>query len=119
MPVTSLLNVVLKSLSDMKGIDVLDIDVSKKTEIADYMVIVSGTSTRHVKAMATNVSVDAKAAGFTPLSIEGHDEGEWVLVDLNSVIVHLMIPKMREFYDLERLWNVSTEKLEESRNIEH
>jgi len=87
-------------------IDVREIDVRGKTSIADLLVIASGTSARHVKSIADEVSKYAKKAGVMPLGVEGEVEGEWVLVDLGDVIVHVMLPRIREFYGLERLWTV-------------
>lgn len=103
---------VLESLEDIKAVDVVCIDVRDKTEITDYMIVVSGTSSRHVKSIANNVIVDAKEAGFMPLGIEGLEEGEWVLLDLTDVVVHMMLPSAREFYDIERLWNMSVQSRE-------
>ncbi len=103
---------VLESLDDIKAVDVVCIDVRDKTELTDYMILVSGTSNRHVKSIANNVVVDAKAAGFMPLGIEGLDEGEWVLLDLTDVVVHMMLPSAREFYDIERLWSTSVQARE-------
>ena len=95
---------VLDVLADVKAQNVLSIDVRKLTGIADYMVIASGTSSRHVKALANNVVVKYKEAGFKPIGVEGERDGEWILVDLAGVIVHVMLPATRRFYDLERLW---------------
>lgn len=103
---------VLESLDDIKAVDVVCIDVRDKTEMTDYMIVVSGTSSRHVKSIANNVIVDAKEAGFMPIGIEGLDEGEWVLVDLTDIVVHMMLPSSREFYDIERLWNMSVQSRE-------
>ena len=103
---------VLESLDDIKAGDVVCIDVRDKTELTDYMIVVSGTSNRHVKSIANNVVVDAKAAGFMPLGIEGLDEGEWVLLDLTDVVIHMMLPSAREFYDIERLWSMSVQARE-------
>ena len=98
--------VVLDALADIKAQNVLSLDVRTLTGIADFMVIASGTSTRHVKALADNVVVKAKEAGFRPLGVEGERDAEWVLIDLAGVIVHVMLPATRRFYDLERLWSV-------------
>ena len=103
---------VLESLDDIKAVDVVCIDVRNKTELTEYMIVVSGTSNRHVKSIANNVVVDAKAAGFMPLGIEGLDEGEWVLLDLTDVVIHMMLPSAREFYDIERLWSMSVQARE-------
>lgn len=97
---------VLAALDDLKARDVVEIDVRGKTSIADRLIIASGTSTRHVKSIADEVVRFAKKAGVLPLGVEGQDEAEWVLVDLGDIIVHVMLPRIREFYGLERLWSV-------------
>jgi ribosome-associated protein len=97
---------VIDALEELKAKDVREIDVRGKTSIADLLVIASGTSARHVKSIADEVSKFAKKAGVIPLGVEGEQEGEWVLVDLGDVIVHVMLPRIREFYGLERLWTV-------------
>ena len=101
-----LLDIVLAALDDMKGVDVRVIDVRELTSITDRMVIVSGTSTRHVKALADNVALQAKQHGYQPLGVEGENAAEWVLVDLADVVVHIMMPEIRDFYALEKLWSV-------------
>jgi ribosome-associated protein len=100
---------VVSSLEDFKAVDVQVIDVSGRNPLTERMVIASGSSTRHVKSMAEHVVVTAKAKGHAPLGIEGAKEGEWVLVDLNDVIVHVMLPQTRAFYNLEKLWEASAE----------
>ncbi len=110
MQVEKLRDLVVRVLDDMKAKDIVDIDVRGKTSITDIMVIASGTSDRHVKAMAETVAFQAKEAGETPLGIEGAAEGEWVLIDLNGVVAHIMLPKVRDFYQLERLWTLDTPK---------
>jgi ribosome-associated protein len=97
---------VIDALEELKAKDVREIDVRGKTSIADLLVIASGTSARHVKSIANEVTKFAKQAGVVPLGVEGEVEGEWVLVDLGDVIVHVMLPRIREFYGLERLWTV-------------
>lgn len=97
---------VLDALDDLKAKDIREIDVRGKTSIADLLVIASGTSARHVKSIADEVVKFAKKAGVMPLGVEGEQEAEWVLVDLGDVIVHVMLPRIREFYGLERLWTV-------------
>ena len=98
---------VVSSLEDFKAIDILVIDVSDRNALTDCLVIASGNSTRHVKSMANNLIINAKSEGNPPIGVEGQREGEWVLVDLNDVIVHLMLPQTRAFYNLEKLWEVS------------
>ena len=101
---------VVSSLEDFKAIDILVIDVSGKSPLTERLVIASGNSTRHVKSMSENLIVKAKAAGCPPLGVEGAREGEWVLVDLNDEIVHLMLPQTRAFYNLEKLWEASADR---------
>jgi ribosome-associated protein len=105
-PVDHLRERVLAALDELKAKDVREIDVRGKTSFADFLVIASGTSTRHVKSMADEVVKYAKQAGMMPLGVEGQREAEWVLVDLGDIVVHVMLPRIREFYGLERLWTV-------------
>jgi len=97
---------VIAALEDLKAKDVREIDVRGKTSIADILFVASGTSARHVKSIADEVVKFAKEAGVMPLGVEGQTEAEWVLVDLGDIIVHVMLPRIREFYGLERLWTV-------------
>ena len=102
-------SLVISALEDFKAENINIVDVRGQSPLTDAMVVASGTSTRHVKSMAENLVYTAKQAGFPPLGIEGEKTGEWVLVDLNDVVVHLMLPKIRSFYNLEKLWSVSEE----------
>ena len=95
---------VIRALDDMKAQDVRVLDVRGKSTITDVMVIATGTSTRHVKSLADNVAVQAKNAGEQPLGTEGERDSEGMLVDLNDVVVHVMTPATRDFYNLEKLW---------------
>jgi len=99
---------VLGALEDFKAIDIQEIDVSSLNPLTERFVIASGSSNRHVKAMAENLIMKAKAAGYPPLGVEGQKQADWVLVDLNDVVVHLMLPKTRAFYNLEKLWDASS-----------
>jgi len=101
-----LLKLAVASIEEVKGLEVRVLDVRKMTVITDYMVIVTGTSNRHVKSIADRVIQDAKAAGHRPRGTEGLDSGEWVLVDLIDVVVHVMQAQTRAFYQLEKLWEV-------------
>jgi ribosome silencing factor RsfS/YbeB/iojap len=100
---------VVARLDSMKAIDLVQIDVRGKTTVTDYIVIATGTSTRHVQSMADEVVVAAKKLGMMPLGVEGEKEAEWVLVDLGDTVVHVMLPRTREFYALERLWTMAEE----------
>lgn len=100
---------VVARLDAMKANDLKVIDVRGKTSITDFLVIVSGTSTRHVKSMGDEVVVTAKKHGMPPMGIEGEKDAEWMLVDLGDTVVHLMLPRIREFYGLERLWTLAGE----------
>jgi ribosome-associated protein len=108
MQTDELRDLILKTLDDMKALDVKVLDVRGKTSITDLMIIASGTSNRHVASIAETVAYKAKEVGETPLGTEGQKEGEWVLVDLNDVVVHVMQTKVRDFYQLERLWDLDT-----------
>ncbi len=105
----ALLAQVRLALEDLKARDAREIDVRGRTGITDYMVIASGTSSRHVKSIADEVLRKAKAIGNPPIGVEGEREGEWVLVDLGDVVVHVMLPRVRELYALERMWSVGDE----------
>ena len=99
-----LVKVVIDALEDVKAKDIVTIDVRGKTSITDFMIIASGGSARQVKALAENVIEKAKENGVRPVGQEGLDGGEWALIDLNDVVVHVMQVETREHYDLERLW---------------
>jgi len=101
-----LTNLVIGALDDVKAQDIVKLDVRDMTTVTDYMIVASGTSNRHVKALVENVSEKAKEAGHRPVGIEGEDGGEWVLLDLQDAVVHVMLPKVREFYNLEKLWSI-------------
>jgi ribosome-associated protein len=107
---TSLKSVVIDALADMKALEVKVLDVRGLTDIADFMVIASGTSDRHVRAVAQRVVERIKEAGFRPHGVEGQQDGDWVLIDLNEMIVHVMLPRVREFYGLEKLWDITATK---------
>ncbi len=104
-----LLQSVRDAVAELKAQDVIEIDVRGKTSVCDYMVVASGTSTRHVKSIADEVVKYAKRLDCQPLGVEGEREAEWVLVDLGDVVVHVFLPRIREFYALERLWTVGDE----------
>ena len=94
------------ALDEVKAQDIVTLDVRDMTTVTDYMVIASGTSNRHVQALAGKVSEQAKQAGHRPLGMEGEAGGEWILLDLQDALVHVMLPRVREFYNLEKLWSL-------------
>jgi len=108
-PADRLRSLVLAALDDLKARDVREVDVRGKSSVTDLLVVASGTSSRHVKSIADEVVKKAKQAGLPPIGVEGQREAEWVLVDLGDIVVHVMLPRTREFYGLERLWTVGDE----------
>jgi ribosome-associated protein len=102
---SQLRNHVVAALEDLKGVNIVTLDVAALTPMTDYMVLVTGTSNRHVKALVDTANESSKAIGIQPLGIEGRESYDWVLVDLADVIVHVMNEEARNFYELERLWS--------------
>jgi len=97
---------VVDALDDVKAKDIVTLDVRNMTSVTDYMIVASGTSNRHVKALIESVAEKAREAGHRPIGIEGEEGSEWVLLDLQDALVHVMLPKVREFYNLEKLWSL-------------
>jgi ribosome-associated protein len=114
MGVDELRELVKQALDDLKAENIVELDVRDKTDVTDYIVVASGNSSRHVKSIANNVVMEAKKAGHPPIGVEGEADGEWMLVDLADVVVHVMQPQVREFYDLENLWQVDLSRKQES-----
>lgn len=106
-------HLVLDALDDVKANDVEVLDVRELTEMTDVMIIASGTSNRHVKALANSVVSAVKAEGMLPVGVEGEDAGEWVLVDLGDMLIHIMLPDTRDFYAIEKLWFAPNEQSKE------
>lgn len=106
MNIEQLQKVVIDALEDLKAKEITVLDVTQVTDVTDTMIFVTGTSNRHVKSLASNISVEVKKNGVQPIGIEGDDIGDWVLVDLGDILVHVMLPEIRDLYDLERLWSV-------------
>ena len=99
-----MVDVAVNALEDVKGKDIVVLDDSAKTSLFQRMIVASGDSNRQVKALVNNVAVDLKEQGFEVLSTEGTDSGEWALVDAGDVVVHVMLPAVRDYYDIEALW---------------
>ena len=97
-------NLVVDALAELKAVNPVTLDVTGLTDVMDFLVIASGTSNRHVKSLAENVCMQAKKNGIRPIGFDGENAGDWVLVDFGDVVVHVMLPAVRDFYDLERLW---------------
>ncbi len=102
----NLKDIAVAALEDIKGQDIAVLDVTELSDIMDTLVVASGNTARQVKALADNVIDDAKAAGFRPQGVEGAEKADWVLVDFGDVVVHVMLPETRRFYDLEKLWSM-------------
>ena len=102
----ALTDIAIAALEDMKAVNVKVLDVRKLTDFADTMIVATGTSDRHVKSIAGRLVERCQQAGHRPYGVEGEREGEWVLVDLQDLIVHVMLPRIREFYGLEKLWDL-------------
>jgi ribosome-associated protein len=105
MEASELRQLVLSALEDLKGNNIVCLDVRELTDVMDYLVVASGSSNRHVKALSQNVIDESRQQGLRPLGVEGLNGAEWVLVDYGDVVVHVMLPATRDFYDLERLWS--------------
>jgi ribosome-associated protein len=106
----ALKNLVVAALEDLKAVNIVVLHVSQLTGVTDYMIIAGGTSTRHVRALLDSVVVKAKERGVTPLGIEGEQHAQWALVDLGDVVVHVMLPEARDFYQLEKLWSFDAQE---------
>jgi len=109
-PKPALRQVIVAALEDMNAHEIKVLDVRGLTDVADFMIIASGTSDRHVRSVAERVVEKTKAAGFRPHGVEGRQDSDWVLIDLSEIIVHVMLPRAREFYGLEKLWDMTAAK---------
>jgi len=95
---------VIEKIEDMKGRDITTLNIAKKSDFADFMIVASGNSSRHVKSIAQSVIIECRAEGIEPIGVEGADVGEWALVDLGDLVVHIMTDATRDKYQLEELW---------------
>ena len=103
-----LCDLVVGALDDVKAQNIVKLDVRDMTTVTDYMIVASGRSSRHVQALVDNVAEKATEAGHKPIGVEGEAGGEWVLLDLQDALVHVMLPRVREFYNLEKLWSLGS-----------
>ena len=115
---SSLLNVAVESLKKFKAQDIVKIDLSGKTSIADFMLIASGTSSRQIRAMAEHTVTMIKKNIKAPVNIEGLNQGDWVLIDSGDIIIHLFRPEVREFYNLEKMWQINSIQDTKIENLE-
>ncbi len=104
METAELLEFAVSKIEDMKGRDIVKLDVRGKSSITEFMLVCSGNSKRHVQSIADNVNKEVRASGISPIGFEGQDSGEWVIVDLDDVVIHVMQEQTRDFYQLEKLW---------------
>ncbi|WP_028450076.1 MULTISPECIES: ribosome silencing factor [Chitinibacter] len=102
--VSAMRDVAVAALEDIKGKEIQVLDTTQLTDLFECMIVATGDSNRQVRALANNVSVELKAKGYEIVSTEGEESGEWVLVDAGSLVVHVMLPPVRDYYDLEQLW---------------
>lgn len=102
---TELNQSIVNALENVKGQKIAKLDVTELSDVMDFLIIVNGTSNRHVKSLANNVVEELKQQGHQPIGVEGMESGEWVLVDYGDTVVHVMLPEMRDFYELEKLWS--------------
>lgn len=114
MPETDLKTLVVEALEDVKGQDIVCLNVTALSDVMDHMVVATGASSTQVKALANTVREKCKEAGFTVLGVEGLETSEWVLVDLGDVVVHILLPATRGFYELEKLWSMRPEDMEQA-----
>ncbi len=101
-----LCTLIIDALDDVKAKNIVKLDVRNMTGVTDYMIIASGTSNRHVRSLVDNVAEKAREAGIRPIGMEGEEGGEWVLLDLQDALLHVMLPTVRDFYNLEKLWSL-------------
>lgn len=102
--------IAVEALEDLKAVDIRVLDVGAMTSITDYMIIAGGNSDRHVRSLVNSVIDSARAHGLRPIGVEGEQQGQWALVDLGDVVVHVMLPDVREFYQLEKLWKFDEDR---------
>ncbi len=108
----------IQALEDLKGQNIVTLDVTSLSDVMDHLIIATGTSNRHVKSLASNVVDELKLKGQQPIGVEGMDSSDWVLVDYGTAVIHVMLPQTRQFYDLEKLWSPISEDGDSGRESE-
>ncbi|WKD48771.1 ribosome silencing factor [Microbulbifer spongiae] len=111
---TNIKEIAFNALEDLKGKDIVALDVSELSDVMDNLLICTGTSSRQVKSLAENVVGELQKQGVRPIGVEGKEQGEWVLVDYGDLVVHVMLEDLRSFYDLEKLWSMTPNTREEA-----
>src|SRR5262245_19765745 len=114
METNELLTFVTKILEDNKAEDIISLDVHELTTVTDWMVICSATSKRHAHALGDHIVTKVKERGIKPLGVEGENQNEWILVDLEDIVIHIMLPEIRKFYSLEKLWSITLKVREDA-----
>lgn len=109
----------VNAVEDLKAFDVNVVDIKGRSSVTDVLLFASGRSDRQVKSIANNVISEAKKAGIQPLGVEGLDTGDWVLVDLGDLVVHVMLPQVRDYYGIERIWEVDAAEGSENKGDSH
>ena len=109
---------IIDILKENKAIDILKIDVKKLTSTVDFMVIASGTSSRHIRGLSEIAMAEAKKNNLSSIGVEGQDGSDWILIDFGDFLVHLMLPKVREFYNIEKLWGFESININHSQELE-
>ncbi len=109
-------DIVLKTLDDNKAMDIVDIDLHNKTSIADYMIVASGTSSRQILSLAEKVKAELKKISIKS-KLEGQGSADWVLLDAGDIIIHLFRPEVRDFYDIEKIWDIDFSKIDNNLHV--
>ena len=115
--ISEMSQIVVEALEDVKAVDIKVLDVQGMSNFTDHMIVASGSTTRQVKALANSVVVEAKKAGMSVIGQEGENPGEWILIDLGDVVVHIMVPQVRDFYNLEKLWSVEGRPVDDGKGL--
>ena len=115
--ISDLKKIVIKTLDINKAQDIISIDLKDKSSMADYMIIASGTSSRHIRGLSEIAMAEAKKNNLSSIGVEGQDGSDWILIDFGDFLVHLMLPKVREFYNIEKLWGFESIDINHSQEL--